>query len=330
MRSPAPLLLALALVASPAGAETVDLLGTWHVLAHYRDSAATKPERERWEDRLWVFEMEGSRIKWTDYPIVVFADKSGRFERLGTNRATRVLEHWEPNPAQELEIQQGLEFNTRGSRTKTLRGSDDAGWTTGRPGGGAYRSARFVTFQQVWSIEGMPELPVFTWDDSMGAIGTEQLEGRTRFTTESVDPGGELLRGRYERDGTRVGTFRMTRAGTASVVKGSGKTQSERVYEAFFGELGAQMMAGDFSGEVAEAELQRMIDEGEVPEDVRREVRASIRSFIESSYRDQGNDPRVYRQDIDRLTRKVERLYLDEGKSLEEIQQMFATGQLRP
>ena len=71
--------------------------------------------------------------------------------------------------------------------------------------------------------------------------------------------------------------------------------------------------------------LERIEDD-----DVRAEVRANIRSFLEDQYRGQGNDPRVYRQDIDRLTAKIETLYLDEGKSLEEIQEMFVAGQLRP
>ena len=40
--------LALLLAATPVTpAEAVDLIGTWHVLTHYKDSSAEHPERER-------------------------------------------------------------------------------------------------------------------------------------------------------------------------------------------------------------------------------------------------------------------------------------------
>ena len=124
--------LALLMVAIPVKpAEAVDLIGTWHVLIHYKDSVTDHPERERWEDRIWEFEQEGSRLRWTDYPIVVFSDQSGRFEQLGGNRASRVLHFWEPSATQLAQIQEGLEINPRGSRSKTLRGSDAEGWSSG-------------------------------------------------------------------------------------------------------------------------------------------------------------------------------------------------------
>ena len=75
------LALALALGAAPATAsEPVDLVGTWHVLVHYTDSSAADTEVLRWDDRIWVFKRKGSRLSWTEYPIVVFNDRSGRFE----------------------------------------------------------------------------------------------------------------------------------------------------------------------------------------------------------------------------------------------------------
>ncbi len=47
--------------------------------AHYFE----EKERERWEDRVWVFEKAGSRIKWTDFPIVVFdALQQGNLRRV--------------------------------------------------------------------------------------------------------------------------------------------------------------------------------------------------------------------------------------------------------
>ena len=131
---------ALLVAATPVTrAAALDLIGTWHVLVHYRDSATGYPEREHWEDRIWVFEREGSRLRWTDYPIVVFSDQTGRFEQLGTNRARRVLHFWEPNDAQLAQIYEGLEINPRGSRSKALRGSDAEGWNSGKKRGYQFR-----------------------------------------------------------------------------------------------------------------------------------------------------------------------------------------------
>ena len=62
--------------------------------------------------------MKGSRLRWTEYPMVIFGDGTGRFESLGTNRASRVLQHWEPNKAQRAEIASGLQVNSRGSKSK--------------------------------------------------------------------------------------------------------------------------------------------------------------------------------------------------------------------
>ena len=106
----------------------VDLIGSWFVLIHYRDSATANPDSDRWKDRVWTFEMKGSRLHWTDHPIVVFGDTSGRFEARGGNRRARVLAAWQPNEAQRQEIQAGLRVNSRGAKTKSLRGSFESGW----------------------------------------------------------------------------------------------------------------------------------------------------------------------------------------------------------
>ena len=84
--------------AARAQATPVDLAGTWYVLVHYRDEATANPQAKRWEDKIWTFERRGSRLHWTEYPIVVFHDENGRFENLGTSRARRILHAWEPNP----------------------------------------------------------------------------------------------------------------------------------------------------------------------------------------------------------------------------------------
>lgn len=317
--------LAWALVPCAAGA--VDLVGTWHVLIHYKDGATNHPERERWEDRIWEISRKGDRLEWTEYPIVVFDDSSGRFERQGTNRASRVLHYWEPNEAQLAQIREGLEINPRGSRTKTLRGSPEKGWTssTGRPG---YQSARFITFTETWSIEGPPDAPVFTFDDVMGSASTESFEGRTRYAVESVESGGDVLRGRYERD-EREGTFRMMRSGATSVVRGSGKTQGERVYEAFFGTLGSQLYRGELPAGGEEA-LRESIEAGTFTEADRKELRLFLEEQVTERWKEQGNDPRQFRREIQSLADRMTDLFVDEGRSFEEIQEMLGSGQLRP
>jgi hypothetical protein len=321
--------LALAVAAAPVTpAGALDLIGTWHVLIHYKDSATEHPERERWEDRIWVFEKEGSRLRWTDYPIVVFSDQTGRFEQLGGNRASRVLHFWEPNSEQLAQIQEGLEINPRGSRSKTLRGSASGGWSSGKKTG--YQSARFITFQEVWQITGMPDEPTFIRDDVMGSATMESMEGRTTWAGESVESGGDVVRGRYDRDGTRIGTFRMMRSGEVSTVKGTGKSQSERVGDALRAAYASQLFAGELPGGGSEADLRKAIEAGEFTDDDRRDLRLEFERSITESFQGQGNDPREIRPQIQSLARKMVTLFVDEGNSIEEIQQMLIDGRLLP
>jgi hypothetical protein len=328
-RSLPGVLAALLLVTPVAPAEAVDLIGTWHVLVHYRDSATQHPERERWEDRIWVFEREGSRLRWTDYPIVVFADQTGRFENLGGNRASRTLHFWEPNAVQLAQIQQGLEINSRGSRSKTLRGSDAEGWSSGKKISG-YQSARFITYQELWQITGLPDRPTFTRDDVLGSVATEDVKGRTIWEGESVEPGGDVIRGRYDRDGTRIGTFRITRSGEVSTVKGSGKSQGERARDALTAAYASQLFAGELPGGASEAELREAIEAGEFSDEDRRSLRDQFERSVAESFEDQGNDPRQFRAQIRSLAGQMVALFVDEGKSIEEIQRMLADGSLRP
>ena len=75
--------------AAGAGASQVDLIGSWFVLIHYRDSATADPDADRWEDKVWTFEREGSRLRWIEYPIVVFEENEGRFGPVGRNPKAR-------------------------------------------------------------------------------------------------------------------------------------------------------------------------------------------------------------------------------------------------
>ena len=76
--------------------------------------------------------------------------------------------------------------------------------------------------------------------------------------------------------------------------------------------------------------LRQRIEAGELTEEDRREVRGRFEEFVTEQYRAQGNDPRAYTPQIRSLSGKLTEAYLDEGKSLEEIQELLSSGQLRP
>ncbi len=315
---------AACLAVPAAAAPPLDLSGTWYVLVHYRDSESPNPDRVHWEDRIWVFERQGDTLEWKDYPIVVFDDESGRFEQLGGNRASRVLGPWEPNPGQQAEIARGLQYNTRGSKTKTLHGSDAAGWRSGTPQ--AAPSASVLTYSETWSIEGLPSKPAFLRDDSLSGGRAESLEGRTQYRTEEISPDGNELRGSFDRDGTRRGTFRMTRSGVAQVVRGSGKTNEERLRAAFIANFGA----GLSSPADAERELEAWKDPSEVPPEVREQVRRSVRDEIARRVRERGESPEALAPQIDALAGRIEHLIIDERRSPEEIDRLIREGHLAP
>ena len=211
----ATLLAALLLPATLAADETaapepIDLLGAWHVLVHYTDDNATNDEQLRWLDRLWVFSQKHGKLVWTEYPIVVFGDESGRFERRSSGQYARVLGGWVPNELQRSNIRVGLRTNTRGMKSKKLRGSASEGWATrsrARVG-----SASVVTYQENWSIAFEDDLPVFAQEDVMGSARSESLAGLTRYTATERKSAGVWV-GSYERDGTRRGKLWLRRAG---------------------------------------------------------------------------------------------------------------------
>ena len=57
-------------------AEPLPLLGTWHVLIHYRDASSPRPTQWRWEDRVWEFRTVDDQVVWTEYLLVHFVDAS--------------------------------------------------------------------------------------------------------------------------------------------------------------------------------------------------------------------------------------------------------------
>lgn len=216
----------------------VDLLGTWHVLIHYKNVNTNNPDAERWDDRVWSFKKKGSRLQWSEFPIVVFPDKTGRFAALGGSGASRVLHYWEPNAQQAKELKRGLQVNSRGSKTKSLKGSETKGYQTFRAQRGF--SASTVGYQQTWSIEDLATLPVFTMEDALGteaALASKDQDGvasgRTRYTTTAISEGGNVLSGSFSRDENRSGSFRMTRSGDTRELDSDGRTPNEKARDRF-------------------------------------------------------------------------------------------------
>ena len=308
------------LVGAAPAAASLDLIGTWHVLVHYKDSASNNPDFERWEDRVWVFAMEGSRLRWTQYPLVVFEDKTGRFEKLGTNRASRVFHYWEPNAAQQANIQAGLEINERGSQTKTLRGSPQQGWKSGTP----IRSfsVNTLTYTQIWSIEDPTGLPAFRFEETLGGARAESVEGITDYRTTRVENGADALSGTFTRDDSRTGTFRMVRAGDVSQVRGSGKSDSERFFEMFAGQLGSE-------AEGVGALLSAAKEPDALSKEDRTAVRARVRELLERAAQERGMDPRYFSAEINDMTDQVMREW-ERGKSPQQIERMIREGKITP
>jgi hypothetical protein len=206
-----------------------DLEGTWYLLVHYQDELTAHPESTRWLDRAWTLSIKGSRLGWTDFPIVVVEDSRGRFEALGTNTAARVVGPWLPNESQMAEIMGGPRVNSRGSRTKSLRGSDTKGWkSVGRQNMNSTSSFGYV---QTWIIDRSAEVPVFEILESIGNDMTENEEGKTTYSETTWSRPGEEIRGIFARDGTRRGTFRMIRTPPirSLLSEGDGKTPNDRV-----------------------------------------------------------------------------------------------------
>lgn len=314
---------ATGLAVAPAAA--VELEGTWYVLVHYQDGESSNPEAWRWDDRVWRFESRGDRLAWTEWPIVSFQDETGRFESLSGNRAARVVAAWEPNQAQLADVRDGLAVNSRGSKTKTLRsGPDGATWSSGDGAGG--ESAMVITYSETWTIEGLPDAPVFRREDALGSAATESMEGLTLYRTEAVLADGDELTGRFERDGTRVGRFRMIRSGDVGRAGTDDLEERQR--------RGAGRRAAD-QGLVAPQEVAEMMG-GQVQLGAgaragdRDEARRAIRAAVEAAVVRNGNDPASVAPAVDRMTRRIERALFDEGRSVEEVQRLIETGRLGP
>jgi hypothetical protein len=179
-----------------AHTETNAMLGTWYVVVNYDDAqAVNSDERKRWEDKVWVFELRGTRLVWTEYSELSFKTDVGRYQTLAGGREIRSSGSWNPNKAQRAEIEGGLAASPQWVRTKTLRGDVVTGYrSSGRQN---RESASVIGFSQTWEI-------------------VDPLEGETLYTTTSRK--GEVLSGEFTRDDAQKGSFEMRRAGKIQLV----------------------------------------------------------------------------------------------------------------
>jgi hypothetical protein len=250
---------------------------------------------------------------------VRFADEAGRFERRG-NEALRVLGAWQPSENQLREIAAGLRVEPRGAREKRLKPTA-TGFSSARS---AFDSARVVSFESRVELDLSGPAPRLAVIDSLGSSAAEALAGRTEYRGERVTESG-AIEGRFERDGTRVGSFRMVRT---AAPRGLGEpppapppepTRTD-VEERLYRSLGRQLAASD-------ALPERFAAEGPGSRDA---LRAQVRAELEVRFAEQGNDPRAHAPALERLAAAIERLYAEEGRSREEIGRMLEDGRLRP
>jgi len=70
----------------------------------------------------------------------------------------------------------------------------------------------------------------------------EEAEGRTLYETTQVDEGTDSFRGKYDRDGNRLGTFVMTRVGAVlQLTPATDEKQAERLREHMLDQLGRDL-----------------------------------------------------------------------------------------
>jgi hypothetical protein len=317
--------LALAVGSARAESEAVDLIGTWHVLVHFRDDHTHDPTQMRWDDRVWVFEKAGSRLRWSEYPIVVFRDRTGRFESRG-GRTARALHGWEPNEAQREEIAKGIPVGNRGSKKKTLRRRGDDWQSASRS---TAASASIVSFVEHWSISDPTGKPTFRREDVLGSAETEGLEGVTQYTTTEVLDGGNELHGSFTRDESRRGIFRLTRSGATKELKDKNKSEGQRFYEEFLGTDFALALDREGSA-LREAVTARAEGRGTVSAELRARVRAEVAAVIAESIRESGDDPDRYTLEVEGLSETIEAALIEAGRSPVEIVEMLKDGRINP
>lgn len=315
-------LLALASVLAPpvggrAAAETdaVELVGTWYVLVHYCDAESESPTLVQWEDRLWRFERRAGQLLWTEYPVVLFRDATGRFERADGGRESRMLHAWQPSDGQRAEIRSGLAVAPTGARSKSLTASRSGGWES--KGDARARSASVIAYHERWRIAGTPQRPRFMREDVLGGGRAEAVQGSTLYETEETSASGDEIRGRYERDGVRLGQFWMWRSG--EVAESAARPGPPSAPPALGG-----------PGSESRERLERLLAAGAADPERRSEIRHAIRERVRQHLVLSHGDSAESSERVESLTRQVERLLLDEGRSVDDVNAMLADGRLAP
>lgn len=214
-------------IAAPARAEAFELEGAWYVLVHYaaigangggeRADERAAPPPNRWEDKVWVFAPRGSRLTWTEYPVVVLRDESGRSETLASGRRIRTAGTWRPNARQRAEIAAGPGVVDGWARSKTLRGDAASGY---RSRGAVNReSTSVIGYSEQWEIEGLSSVPTFRRRDELSGERAEALAGLVEYRGTHAEPGE--LSGEFVRDDSLRGRFTMQRIAAPKAIRGN-------------------------------------------------------------------------------------------------------------
>jgi hypothetical protein len=197
--------------------EPFDLQGSWYVLVHYDDSAAASQGNQNWEDKVWTFEPKGSRLVWTEYPVLVFDDEGGRMEKLPSGRLIKSSGAWEPNARQLAYIARGLAVNPRWARSKSLQGDPQRGYRS--VGVSNRESASVISYSEAWEIRDLAHLPVFQRSDEMSSARSAPLAGRTEYQSTATTGKPDRLTGSFSRDQVQRGSFLMIRSGPVELAK---------------------------------------------------------------------------------------------------------------
>jgi len=200
-----------------SGAQGFEPEGAWYVLVHYEDEAGAA-----WQDRVWVFEERGSRLVWTEYPVVVLRDDRGRSEALPSGRTVRSAGHWRPRGGQREEIAGGVGVASVWARSKTLRAAGPEGYRSH----GAVRpeSTSVLGYSERWEIDTAGPLATFRRRDELSGGRAEALAGLTEYRATKQDP--DAIEGEFVRDSMPGGRFRMWRVAPPRPVSGEGDSEA--------------------------------------------------------------------------------------------------------
>jgi hypothetical protein len=187
---------------------------------------------------------------------------------------------------------------------------------------------RFITYEETWNIDGLPSAPRFERQDSMGSGGSDDFEGRTLYEGTSIDKGGDVVRGNFDRDGKRKGTFRLARTGAVhSVAEGGGKSAAGEQLKR--GEFVAMLAPGltDPLGGRSEAQWREAVGSSNA-----KDERLALRAALEGGLRTQvlADDDATSGQNrvLSNLAVELERLFADEKKSFADLRKMMQQGEV--